>query len=88
MKKARERLKLKTNNSSEKQSLLGVALKIVAHAITSIDELEEGAMGIPDPSLKSTVVSPESTAVSPESIDLVLVSCLTRNAEGCRLGYG
>jgi len=52
-----------------------------AHAITSLDDLHEGALGILAP-------SSESPRVDPSSLDLVIVPCIACDASGYRIGYG
>ena len=52
-----------------------------AHEIKSLDDLEEGAFGIPAPPA-------ESPLVRPEDIDVVIMPCVTCDRSGVRLGYG
>ena len=52
-----------------------------AYLVNSLDELEDDPLGIPSPAA-------ESPLVAPETIDLVIVPCLTCDDRGNRLGYG
>ena len=52
-----------------------------AHSIMSLDDLEEGAFGIPAPSAKSPLIEPEE-------IDVAIMPCVTCDRSGVRLGYG
>lgn len=51
------------------------------YAITSLDDLEEGAYGIMEP-------KNYCEEIPPQKIDLAFVPCVTCNKKGDRLGYG
>ena len=51
------------------------------YAITSLDDLEEGAYGIMEP-------KDYCEEIPPQNIDLAFVPCVTCNKKGDRLGYG
>ncbi len=52
-----------------------------AHVFSSLDDLEEGVLGIPTP-------APDSPVIDPCDIDLAIVPCLSCDRRGYRLGYG
>jgi len=52
-----------------------------AHVLTSMNDLQEGLLGIPTP-------SKESPIIAPQDIDLVVVPCLACDTSGYRIGYG
>lgn len=52
-----------------------------AYAITSLDELEEGVLGIP-------TASKTSELIAPDAIDFAVVPCVACDRSGSRLGYG
>lgn len=49
--------------------------------VRSLDELEDGAYGIPEPSKKSLTIAPDQ-------VDLALVPCVAADRSGRRLGQG
>jgi len=52
-----------------------------AQVLTSLSELEDGVMGIPEP--------PENcTRIEPTDLDLVIAPCLACDTSGYRIGYG
>ncbi|MDR1089118.1 MAG: 5-formyltetrahydrofolate cyclo-ligase [Coriobacteriales bacterium] len=52
-----------------------------AQLVTSLDELEPDAFGIPAPVAECPIIAPEA-------LDLVLVPCVACSRQGHRLGYG